>query len=64
MWVQGVQNFIFFLLNTVRDVIAVECYIHNNKDLYNQFYSNREKIESIVESSLDWRELPDKKQAG
>ncbi|HHT51025.1 MAG TPA: DUF4268 domain-containing protein [Eubacteriaceae bacterium] len=58
----GSSEFHFsFLLNTVRDVIAVECYIHNNKDLYNQFYSNREKIESIVESSLDWRELPDKK---
>lgn len=50
-----------FLLNTVKDIIAVECYISNNKDLFHQFYSNKEKIENIIGSPLDWRELPERK---
>lgn len=50
-----------FLINTVKNIITVECYISNNKDLFNQFYSNKVKIESIVETLLDWRELPEKK---
>lgn len=50
-----------FLLNTVRDIIAVECYISNNKDLFHQFFANKEKIESVIGDTLDWRELPDKK---
>lgn len=50
-----------FLLNTVRNIIAVECYISNNKDLYRQFYFNKEKIESVIGAPLDWRELPNKK---
>lgn len=58
----GSSEFNFnFLLNTVRNVITVECNIPNNKDLFNHFYSNKEKIESIVGTSLDWRELPEKK---
>ncbi len=50
-----------FLLNTVRDVIAVECHIHNNKELFEQFYSEKKEIESIIGEELDWRKLPDKK---
>jgi len=50
-----------FLLNTLRNVIAVECYIRDNKDLYKQFYSNKENIELKIGESLDWRELPNKK---
>lgn len=50
-----------FLLNTVKENIAVDCYISNNKDLFQHFYSNKEKIESIIGHSLDWRELPERK---
>lgn len=50
-----------FLLNTVRDVVTVECYIRDNKDLFDQFYLQKEKIESVIEQELDWRRLPDKK---
>ena len=50
-----------FLLNTIRDIIAVECYIRDNKDLFRHFYSKKDKIESIIGEELDWRELPDKK---
>ena len=50
-----------FLLNTVKDVIAVECYVRDNKDLFNHFYSKKDEIESIIVEGLDWRELPDKK---
>lgn len=58
----GSSEFHFsFLLNTVRNVITVECYITNNKDMFHQFYSNKEKIESIVGTTLDWRELPERK---
>lgn len=48
-------------MNTVKNIITVECYIYNDKDLFHQFYSNKEKVESIVETPLDWRELPEKK---
>lgn len=58
----GNSEFYFsFLLNTIRDIIAVECYILNNKDLFQHFYSNKEEIESIVGNTLDWRELPERK---
>ncbi len=50
-----------FLLNTLKNIIAVECYIRDNKDLYHQFYTKKEKIEEIIGVNLDWRELPDKK---
>src|SRR5699024_7888873 len=50
-----------FLLHTLRNVIAVECYIRDNKDLYQQFYSHKENIELKIGESLDWRELPNKK---
>lgn len=58
----GSSGFHFsFLVNTVKNIITVECYIYNDKDLFHQFYSNKEKVESIVETPLDWRELPEKK---
>lgn len=50
-----------FLLNTVKNVILVECYIHNNKDVFNHFYAHKDEIESIIGCQLDWRELPDRK---
>ncbi|MCF6464752.1 DUF4268 domain-containing protein [Clostridium sp. Cult2] len=58
----GSSEFHFsFLLNTVRNIITVECYIPNNKDLFHQFYSSKEKIENIIGIELDWRELPERK---
>jgi len=60
----GSSEFHFsFLLNTKRNVITVSCYINNNKELYNYFYSHKEKVENIIGAELDWRELPDKKSS-
>ncbi len=58
----GSSEFNFsFLINTVRNIITVECYISNNKDLFHQFYANKEKIENAIRIELDWRELPERK---
>lgn len=50
-----------FLLNTIKNIITVECYISNNKNLFYQFYSKKDQIENIVGMELDWRELPERK---
>ncbi|NLP48499.1 MAG: DUF4268 domain-containing protein [Clostridiales bacterium] len=50
-----------FLLNTRSNIIAVECYIKDNKDLFDQFHTRKEEVESVVGEKLDWRKLPDKK---
>lgn len=58
----GSSEFSFsFILNTNKNAITVECNIPDNKELFHKFQSNRENIESIIGSKLDWRELPEKK---
>jgi len=50
-----------FLINTQKNILAIEVYINDNKELFRRFYSQRNKIEQLAGVRLDWRELPDRK---
>ncbi len=43
------------------NLIAVEFYISDDKELFHMFYSHKSEIETEMGMELDWRELPDKK---
>lgn len=44
-----------------RNVISVELYIDNNKELFNKLFDEKDDIEKEIGFELDWKELPDKK---
>ena len=44
-----------------RKKIGVELYIHDDKELFKNLYSNKEEVESAMGFALDWRELPERK---
>jgi hypothetical protein len=46
-------------VNTQKGYVGCEVYIRNDKALFETFYRNKEKIESIVGVELEWMELPD-----
>ena len=50
-------------INQVRkdNLIVVEWYITDDKELYHKFYSHKTEIETGMGMELDWRELPEKK---
>jgi len=48
-------------VNTREEEIACEIYIPDSPDTFNMFFENKNKIESEIEESLDWQELPEKK---
>ena len=50
-------------INQVRkdNMIVVEWYITDDKELFHKFYSHKKDIEMEMGMELDWRELPDKK---
>lgn len=50
-------------LNQIRkdNLMVVEWYISDDKDLYHKFHSHKDAIESELGMKLDWRELPEKK---
>lgn len=50
-----------FLMNTQKNILAIEVYFSNNKELFNEFYSEKNKIEALASVKLDWRELPERK---
>lgn len=50
-----------FLMNTQKNILAIEVYFSNNKELFNEFYSEKDKIEALAGITLDWRELPERK---
>lgn len=50
-----------FLMNTQKNILAVEISITNNKELFHEFYLEKEKIELKAGVKLDWRELPERK---
>lgn len=50
-----------FLMNTQKNILAVEISITNNKDLFHEFYAEKDKIEAKAGVALDWRELPERK---
>lgn len=50
-------------INQIRkdNLIVVEWYISDNKELFHKFYSHKKEIETEMNMKLDWRELPNKK---
>lgn len=50
-------------INQIRkdNLIVVEWYISDDKELFHKFRSHKEQIETEMGMELDWRELPDKK---
>lgn len=50
-----------FLMNTQKNILAIEVYFSNNKELFNEFYAEKDKIEALAGVNLDWRELPERK---
>ena len=50
-------------INQIRkdNLIVVEWYISDDKELFHKFQSHKEQIEKEMGMELDWRELPDKK---
>ena len=50
-----------FLMNTQNNILAVEIGIHDNKELFHEFYAEKDKIEAKAGIKLDWRELPERK---
>lgn len=49
-----------FLMNTQKNVLAVEFAIADNKELFRQLYEKMQEIEAVAEIILDWCELPDR----
>ena len=43
------------------NIMIVEWYIPDDKELYHKFFSHKNEIETEIGFALDWRELPDKK---
>lgn len=50
-----------FLMNTQKNILAIEIYINNSKELFHEFYAEKDKIEAKAGVKLDWRELPERK---
>lgn len=50
------QCHISLTINTKKNTINAGIYINDNKDLYNNFYDNRDKIEKILNNNLHWNE--------
>lgn len=50
-------------INQIRkdNLIVVEWYISDDKELFHKFNTHKVEIEAEMDMKLDWRELPDKK---
>jgi len=48
-------------VNTREEEIACEIYIPDSPETFEMLFNQKEKIESEIEESLDWQELPEKK---
>lgn len=48
------QCHISLTINTKKNTINSGIYINDNKELYNKFYNNREKIEGLLGNELHW----------
>lgn len=44
-----------------RSAVSVELYISDDKSIFHQLFQHKDDIEAELGSTLDWRELPDKK---
>ena len=45
--------------NSQKQYVGCEIYIRNDKDLYNNFYTNKDNIEKDLGYEVEWMELPD-----
>lgn len=54
-------SYIGLTVNSQQNIIAVELYIGNSKELYQTFLDNKNQIENQIGESLEWMELPTKK---
>lgn len=48
-------------INSRDDLLTCDIYIPGNKDLYQEFLAQKDKIENELSEKLEWMELPDKK---
>jgi hypothetical protein len=48
-------------INTREKFFTCDIYIPDNKELYRQFFENKDRIEADLSEKLEWMELPDKK---
>ncbi len=48
-------------INSRDNLFGVELYIPNNKELYTQLFKHKTEIESELDETLEWMELPEKK---
>lgn len=48
-------------VNTQKGNISTDVYIPDSPEVFDNFYENKEQIESEISSDLDWQELPEKK---
>jgi hypothetical protein len=48
-------------INSVDDIVTCELYIPHSKDLFNNLYADKEKIEAELGEKPDWMELPERK---
>ena len=55
------DSHISLTINSRDGLFGCEMYIPNNKDLFQHFLENRDKIESDLGEKLEWMELPEKK---
>ena len=51
------------LVNTRTNVIAIELYISNSKEVFDNCFAHKEEIEAVVGAKLDWRRLDGKKSS-
>ena len=51
---------ISLLVNTQTNVIAVELYIPKNKELYDMLFENKDAVEAVIGTQLEWRRLDTK----
>lgn len=50
-----------FLMNTQKNILGIDVYFSDNKELFGEFYAEKDKIEALAGIKLDWRELPERK---
>lgn len=53
--------YISLTVNTKTKMISAETYIPDNKDLFNTYFGNKEKIEQELGFAMDWQPIPDSK---
>jgi hypothetical protein len=57
---RGQKAQIYLSINTQSNVLTCEIYISNSKELYNELYKYKDKIEGELNENLEWIELPTK----